>query len=141
MQRIYVIVRGDLEPGAQMAQSGHAAFSFALAHAAACRAWQATDNNLVVLAAKNEAELDALRMRLSEVVERRIHVHEPDLGWQLTAIAFEGNPIASRMVASLPLALRNPQRSASTSSTARASSNGETPKNIEAIESIAQASA
>lgn len=122
MQRIYVVVRGDLAAGDQLAQAVHAATSFALAHTSACRAWQATENNVVVLAATDEGHLDALRMRLAEQVDRRVAVHEPDLGWSLTAIAFEGTPIAAKMVASLPLALRQPRARSSSSAAAASTS-------------------
>lgn len=109
MRRLYIVVRSDLDPGAQIAQAVHAATAFACAHASCCRAWQATDNNVVVLAASDLEHLDRLRMKIAELVDRRVAIHEPDLGWQLTAIAFEGIPQAARVVSSLPLALRPPK--------------------------------
>lgn len=110
MERFYIVVRADLDPGDQLAQSAHASTTFACAHASIARAWQAGDNNLIVLSVPDEGALDRLRIAISETSPRRVAVHEPDLGYQLTAIAFEGTDAAIRLVSSLPLALRKPKK-------------------------------
>lgn len=106
MQRFYIVVRSDLDPGDQLAQSNHASMTFACAHASVCRAWQAGDNNLIALAVPDEGALDRLRIAISNVTLRRVAIHEPDMGYQLTAIAFEGTEESMKLVSSLPLALR-----------------------------------
>jgi hypothetical protein len=110
MQKLYVIVRQDLKPGAQVAQSGHAIAAFARAHRETFEAWTDGPNNLVVIAIAGELELDALRQRLGGA--RLAAVHEPDLGDQLTAIAVEATDATARLVSTLPLALRDHGRAA-----------------------------
>jgi peptidyl-tRNA hydrolase len=105
MKRLYVVVRADLEPGAILAQTGHAVSEFAALHPELHREWHAGEKNLVVLAAANEREIGALIHRLCSV--ERAEVYEPDLGNELTACAFAGE--AGRALSSLPLALRSPR--------------------------------
>lgn len=102
--KLYIITRADLDPGAQAAQSCHAMRAFAAAYPEEERRWYATSNNLVVLAAENE---EHLRKVLAKLVENRIPVacfREPDFGDQLTAIA--SSPDGARYLSALPLALK-----------------------------------
>lgn len=65
-------------------------------------------NNLVVIAARDEAELLEL-MRSAEGLDVICsHFVEPDFDNQTTAIALYG-PDAQRLTSSLPLALRQPR--------------------------------
>jgi hypothetical protein len=38
-EKLYIVTRRDLHPGARLAQSVHAAVAYALEHPAATRAW------------------------------------------------------------------------------------------------------
>lgn len=105
MKKLYVIVRADLKPGAQLAQAGHAVAAFARRARSAFEQWTDGSNNLVVLTASDELALAELSAMIAGV-GRPVDVHEPDLDDQLTAIAFEGTDEAARLVSSLPLALR-----------------------------------
>jgi len=94
MDRVYIVVRKDLPVGLQMAQACHAA-----------RAWGGTpphDENLVVLHAENEDHLRGIleRLHLADVSARCFQ--EPDLGYQLTAIATDS--WAKKYLRNLPLA-------------------------------------
>lgn len=118
MDRLYVVTRSDLAPGAQLAQSCHAVSAFASAFAELHRLWHSEGQNLVVLAISGEAELRALLKRVaSEAVPNALFC-EPDLDGELTAIAFGGQ--GARLVSSLPLALRAPRVLASENSAAAA---------------------
>ena len=57
MQRLYVVVRADLAPGAQLAQSCHALSAFAHQYRAEHEAWQSGEQNLVVLSVPDENAL------------------------------------------------------------------------------------
>ncbi len=104
MKRCYVLVRADLAPGAQLAQSCHALSSFAHQYRAQHEAWQEGEQNLVVLSVPDELALgDVLRRAVAQGI-RSTPYHEPHFGNELTACAFEGS-VAS-LVSSLPLALR-----------------------------------
>lgn len=108
MQRLYIVVRADLDPGAQLAQACHAVSTFAVDYPEAHAEWQRGEQNLVVLQVRNEIELRALMDRAgAEEIARYCGFHEPDFGGELTACAFEGS--VARLVSSLPLALRVPR--------------------------------
>jgi len=102
--KLFIVVRSDLPPGAQLAQSDHAAIQFTLEHLELVTNWNRDSNNLVVLAALNEAMLQELARTIPAPCTL---VHEPDLDNALTAVAF--GPTAARFLSSLPLALRLPK--------------------------------
>ncbi len=107
MERLYVVVRADLELGDQFAQSNHATSSFARAHPALHAEWFDRAKNLVVLAIPSELALGELRARADANGVPWAEFHEPDLGHQLTACAFgEG---VSKLVSQLPLVGRAPR--------------------------------
>jgi len=102
--KLYVIVRSDIAPGLQIAQSGHALVAFQHEHAAAYEQWHRESNNLVCLSAPSKEELAKLAYDLTV---RGIEVsmfREPDLDDELTAVAV--GPAGGRALSSLPLALR-----------------------------------
>jgi peptidyl-tRNA hydrolase len=104
MKRLYVLIRADLAPGAQLAQSCHAVSAFAHQYRVEHDAWQAGEQNLVVLSVPSENALGEIMRRAMEQNIRAAAFHEPDFGNELTACAFEGS--VARLVSSLPLALR-----------------------------------
>jgi hypothetical protein len=70
------------------------------------RATQWNNHFLISLSIENEQKLQKL---LQNLIDHGIHVSyftEPDLGDQLTSIAFEGSESASKLTSSLPLSLK-----------------------------------
>jgi hypothetical protein len=101
MKRLYVVVRSDIPPGAQLAQAVQAGVAFALHHPEQTRGWHFDSNNLVVLSARDEGHLSELA-KLAPAAKTEFR--EPDFGDQLTAVAFDD--AARRMLSQLPLAMR-----------------------------------
>jgi hypothetical protein len=110
MDRLYVVTRSDLQPGAQLAQSCHAVSAFAHLYRAEHDAWQADGQNLVVLSVEDENALGDVLRGVAEAGARVTPFHEPDFGNALTAFAASGD--AGRLLSSLPLALRTPRAAA-----------------------------
>ena len=113
MEKLYIVVRSDLLPGPQLAQTAHAAIQFTLENYELVKNWNADSNNLAVLAAHDEASL----AELLELDAVKTPVREPDLQDALTAIAF--GPEARRSLSWLPLAPRRvkaPQQHVSSTS-------------------------
>lgn len=111
MERLYVVTRSDLTPGAQGTQSQHAVSEYAVRHPDRHREWHTTGQNLIWLAVR---DLDALEELLS-LLEDECRIEcaaffEPDFGDQLTAFAVGGE--AARRLSSLPCALREQSRKA-----------------------------
>jgi len=105
MEKLFVVVRNDLEPGLQLAQAVHAAVKYALSHEDA-RRWHEESNNVAVLQVPDEEALRALTQRvlIKDPGCLVATFEEPDLDHQWTAAAF-GNG-AKKLMGSLPLALR-----------------------------------
>lgn len=104
-QKLYVVTRGDITPGYQMAQSGHSIAQYMLDHPEKARQWN--NNFLISLSIDNENKLKTLLERLTDLNVSVSSFYEPDINNQLTSIAFESNEISNRLTASLPLALKN----------------------------------
>lgn len=101
--KLYILVRADLSPGLQIAQSCHALRAFAAAHPDADRTWFANSNNIVALSVPDEATL-ARTLAESEATGALVaRFTEPDLDDELTAGAVLG--AARRLLQRLPLAL------------------------------------
>lgn len=107
-QKVFIVVRADLPPGAQLAQSCHAAFAFGIDHPDVVRQWNASSNNLVCLRADNEQALVHLANRAVQCECLVTEFHEPDFNDQATAVVIAGEQ-AKRVVSSLALALRLPR--------------------------------
>lgn len=106
MDRLYIVVRADLAPGAQIAQSCHALRAFVEAYPELDRAWHAAGGNLVVLSVPEERDLAELYVWATGAEELAgAWFREEDFGDELTAIALEGR--AKPLLRALPLALRS----------------------------------
>lgn len=104
MDRLYIVVRADLPPGARIAQSIHAALQIAAECPSLVACWLRDSGNLVVLEAADEPALVALRARAVALGIPASLFREVDLGGAATALAL--GPGARRMVSSLPLAMK-----------------------------------
>ena len=104
MEKLYVVVRADLSPGAQVAQSCHALRLFVSEHPEIDRRWFETSNNLVCLKTANEQTLVALADQARDRSVARSLVREPDFDDSATALTIE--PAGQSLVSNLPLALR-----------------------------------
>lgn len=106
--KLYVVTRQDMSPGAQATQSTHAAFQFAVEHPLLTERWYQESKYLVLLSVPDEASLGVLAVRLDEADLVYTVWREPDWGDQITAIAVEPCQQARIMMANLPLTLREP---------------------------------
>lgn len=110
MEKLYVIIRTDLDHGPQLAQLGHGVAAFAAAHPEPFQAWATPEQrNIVCLAVPSAGALEHTLSRLKGAAARTAEFRETDLNGELTAIACgeEG----AKLLSSLPLAGR-PARAA-----------------------------
>jgi peptidyl-tRNA hydrolase len=101
--KLYIVSRQDLPPGAQCAQSVHAAFAFAQEHPELTRDWHLNSNNIVILAARNEQDLALLIEKARHDGVEFSAFREPDFDDALTAVALA--PRGKKLVQKIPLAL------------------------------------
>lgn len=105
MEKLFIITRRDIEPGAQAAQLCHGLAAFAAAQPTRFAGWVLPQQRIVIcLAAPSTAALEQLLERLKESRVPTAEFRETDLDDELTAVACAAE--GSRLVSSLPLALR-----------------------------------
>lgn len=103
LDRLFIVVRGDLGLGLAAAQSVHAAFAFAQQHPALVEPWMRHSQFLVIVTVPDEVALIGIA---SNAIARDIALttwHEPDLDGQATALALAPGLAARRLCANLPL--------------------------------------
>jgi hypothetical protein len=104
--KLYIVTRSDISPGQRATQSAHAAFLFSVEHPLLTKLWYQESTYLVLLCATDEPKLAALATQL-QAADRLVSLwREPDLNNELTAIAVEPGTASSRILANLPLTLR-----------------------------------
>jgi hypothetical protein len=79
---------------------------FSKEHSSVFERWHFSSNYLVIVAVPDEDALLDLITEASRRGLRRSATREPDIDNQATAVAIEPGPEASRLCASLPLALK-----------------------------------
>lgn len=97
-----IITRCDLTPGYQAQQSTHSISDFQYTFPDVTKHWKETSNSIVLLAAKNEEELDKLFKKLSLFTDV-VRFYEPDLNDELTSICLFATPEIRKKVSHLPL--------------------------------------
>ena len=106
--KLYIVTRRDMAPGYQAVQSIHAAQQFAIDFPIANARWHEKSNYLGLLSVKDEVALKRLATKATRVGLAVSLFCEPDVDWQVTAIAIEAGSISRKLCKrlKLPLALR-----------------------------------
>jgi peptidyl-tRNA hydrolase len=102
MERLYIVVRADLDLGLQMAQAIHAAKDFGTQYPHEDFRWRHGGNNVVVLEVPDEKALMDLHLLLMSKRVATTLFTEVDLGGEATALSADTG--AKRYVRGLPLA-------------------------------------
>jgi peptidyl-tRNA hydrolase len=84
-------------------QSAHAAIDFQHEHPEEARQWQTKSNYLALLTVANEEELIKLITKAIFMGIKHTIFREPDLGNEITAVAFEPTDVAKKLTSSCPL--------------------------------------
>ena len=106
MKHLYVVTRRDMTAGYQGVQSQHALAEFAHVFMGTFIRWKTRSNYLCWLSVKDEKELRTFA-RVA-MVNKKLKVatfFEPDVDFEMTAIAIEPGTKAARLLKGLPLAL------------------------------------
>jgi peptidyl-tRNA hydrolase len=106
MDKLYVIVRRDMDPGYMVAQSCHAIAAFGEEHSEINREWMRTSNYIAVLECENENALLNLINKADKFGVKFSMFLEPDLNNELTAVALEPCQASKKLCSSFRLALR-----------------------------------
>lgn len=103
---MYIVVRSDLPPGLQIAQSIHAFREFCELYPQIESEWYTKSNYIVVLSANNIEHLTSLIDQCKDLDVKVAIFQEPDIDNQITAIAIEPGDTSKKIVRRLPLALK-----------------------------------
>lgn len=104
--KLYVVTRRDLSPGAQACQLAHAMREFAAKFPEIEKIWYTSSNYLCFLSVADELALLELWASALYAGIRCAPFFEPDLDDALTAVSFEPTVQAQEFLQHLPLALR-----------------------------------
>lgn len=104
--KLIIITRRDLSPGAQAAQSVHAAEQFQKEHDNVQSEWYFKSRHIVILSCDNEKSLKELLLKAHTRGILCSAFSEPDFNDALTAIALEPSEEAQKLTSNLPLAFR-----------------------------------
>lgn len=105
--KLYIITRQDLSPGYQATQSCHALRQFTAEHPEIDQRWFERSNYLAVLSVRNEQELLNLIDKASKRGLKYSIFFEPDLRYEITAIALEPGKESKKLCGKLKLALKD----------------------------------
>lgn len=100
------MTRKDLKPGYQVGQACHALQQFAMEHPDVNKEWFERSNYIAVLSVRDEGELHGLIDKASKRGLRFSIFFEPDLKYEITAIALEPGKDAKKLCSSIGLALK-----------------------------------
>lgn len=103
---MYIVVRNDLTAGAKLAQSSHAAFLFSTYFPDTTKIWMENSNYICILEANEEQISILINQAIDNKIEQAIF-QEPDLNYQITAIAFAPGPKSKKLCSNLKLALKD----------------------------------
>lgn len=103
---MYVVVHGELTHGQQLAQSAHAVADVAVKFPQRFRDWHTSSQYIVVLQTQDSSALEKLLHRAYEKDIEVAAFREPDLGDELTSLAFPPCCHVGTLLANLPLAGR-----------------------------------
>lgn len=103
-QKLYLVVRSDLDQAQQAVQAAHALTEYLIQHKEGALSWHSTSNTLALLSVPTEDKLNLLVDKARRKGFMFSEFREPDRFQELTAAAFE--PKAKSILRNLPLALR-----------------------------------
>ena len=103
--KIVTVVRKDLNPGDQLAQSLHSATEFAHKFPNQFNDWMTNSQYIVSLSANDEHHLKEIYTKLEWFGANVVKFYEPDMNNQLTSIAYYGTPKLMKITDNLKLAL------------------------------------
>lgn len=99
-EKLRVVSRRDINLGYQAVQSGHSAIQFQHEHPELAKLWYTQSNYLAFLTVANEEELEKLIRKAEAKGIKHSIFREPDIGDEITAVAFEASDDARRLTSS-----------------------------------------
>lgn len=105
--KLVSITRSDIADGYQAVQSSHSLIDFVINYPQISKEWNSKSNYLVSLSAKDEEHLNKLSNKLLKLGIEHQRFYEPDIGNQLTSIAFMSDSTIRKKFSNLPLLLKS----------------------------------
>lgn len=102
-ERLITIVRQDLIPGLQIAQTCHAVADFGLQFYNRFVEWNLNGNYIICLGVDNEEQLHIIHNEIEKAGLKNVCFYEPDID-ECTAICIEPSDLTDELTKHLPLA-------------------------------------
>lgn len=103
------MTHAELSTGYQIAQISHVTAEFILAQPEISKNWSLTSNSLIALETTNAEHLSQLLEQAKALNIPTVEFREPDMGDEITAIAFAPSEETPALLAGLPCAGRTPR--------------------------------
>lgn len=100
--KLYVVTHANLSVGYQAAQIAHAVADFTQQHSVETQQWHNRSNSVIILEAHNVEELYGFIEKAENKGITYTYFREPDLGDEITAIAFAPGKETVKMLSNLP---------------------------------------
>lgn len=104
--KLYLVTHAQLSSGYQTAQVAHVVADFIMANPETAQTWHAVSNSVIVLEAKDARELSFLKADAEDKGLKVTEFREPDLGDEITALAFAPGEETRKFLSNLPCAGR-----------------------------------
>jgi peptidyl-tRNA hydrolase len=98
--KLFTIVRGDLPPGYQLAQTLHAGIEliYSISNFRYIKDWKEESNTVVCLSVSNEDKLKEAYLEATRLGFKPVCFIEPDLGDEFTSFAFISSSESGRIL-------------------------------------------
>lgn len=103
MQRLVTIIREDLSPGYQIAQTVHAVAEYVMTNSELAKQWHIHSNYVLALSVSDADELVQFGKKLWNLKIKFNMFYEPDVN-EVTSIAFISTPETDLITKGMPLA-------------------------------------
>lgn len=105
--KLYLVTHADLSAGYQTAQTAHVVAEFIMQQPKTAQKWHEVSNSVIVLETENAESLHDLKTSAENQGITVVIFREPDLGDEITALAFEPGEKTREFLTHLPCAGRN----------------------------------
>lgn len=103
MKRLVTIIREDLSPGYQIAQTVHVVAEYTMMNPELIKEWYTRNNYVLSLSVKNKEELTEFATQLHKLGVKFNIFYEPDIN-EMTSVAFISTDETDIVTKNMPLA-------------------------------------
>ena len=102
--KLYILIREDLSPGAKLAQACHGMRQWSQDHPERDQQWFQESNTVAILGLKDSTHLRKIHKKAESLGIPHAIFHEPDMDNEPTCLVLGPAPLTRKLTKNLPLA-------------------------------------